>query len=75
MSEPVHAQSFESMLCNIWQRPICRIVSGGTNTAEDSVEIKCHSCKNVHRITRRELEKMWEELRNPVEEASIHQDV
>ncbi len=79
MSEPVHAQRFEAMLCNIWQRPICRIVSGGANPSEDSIEIRCKSCKSIHRITRRKLEKMLEELRVLVEEVGeetgVHQDV
>ncbi len=79
MAKPVHAQPFTAMECSVYRHPLFRVVSGGNNPSEDRIDIRCKHCKGIHSITRRKLEKMWGELRSPVEEAQeeapVHQDV
>lgn len=75
MSEPVHAQlSFMAIECSVYRHPIMRVTLGTTPDG-DSVQLRCKHCKGTHAITRRKLEKMWAELRDSMEEASVHQDV
>lgn len=79
-SEPLPVQlPFVAMECAIYHHPLFRIVSGGNNPAEDSIQIRCRHCKGQHTITRRKLDKAWEELRNPLEEAKeatpVQQDI
>ncbi len=64
MSEPIPPQRYMPMLCSVYNHPLFRVVG-------DGLDIRCRHCKGIHHYSRRKLERMWDELKQAMEENAI----